>query len=428
MYYYLLQIIALQLVFLVFYKLFLNKETFFQWNRFYLLFSVLASLIIPKLQLDWTSTKSGIYITLEPVIIGSRQLEKAVNVQQGNNYWNIIYFIGAGLSLLFFIYKIIKLFISLRNRQIVNTGNAKIVLIPELQNAYTFLNYIFIDKQLYNSSDLHIIEHELVHIKQKHWIDLLIMELLKIGLWFNPLIYIYQNNLKTVHEYIADKSVLKNVNFANYYNKVLQLTFKTQKISFANEFYKSSLIKKRIKMQKKKKSGNWAKVKYAGFILLLMSITLFVDACQTKEQENNKEAEKNTPTVTKQKVAESDTQDLEVAYQYIEKAPMYQGCTEIDQKKINDYNSKSISKFVGDNFNKDIADKLSIEGKIKIMTQFTIQKDGSIGNVKARSKYKELADEAKRVIKLLPKFTPGEQKGKPAKVTYTLPIIFNITE
>ncbi len=428
MYYYLLQIITLQFVFLVFYKLFLNKETFFQWNRFYLLFSIIASFMIPKLALDWTNKDSGIYITLEPVIIGSQQLEKVVNVQQENSFWNIIYFIGVIIASGLFLYKIFRLYQNISQHKIIKKHNINIVLVPNMQNAYTFLNYVLIDEALFYNTDIHIIEHELVHVKQKHWIDLLIMELLKIVLWFNPLIYIYQNNLKIVHEYIADKSVLKNVNFANYYNKVLQLTFKTQKISFANEFYKSSLIKKRIKMQKKKKSGNRAKVKYAGFILLLMGITLFVDACKTNEQDKiiEKQSEKQTMPVKQED--KNDMQDKEVAYQFIKKVPAYPGCTAQDNKELKECTSKNIRKFIGKNFNKDIAKKLGIEGKVKIMTQFAIQKDGSIGDIRARARHDELANEAKRVIKLLPKFTPGEQNGKPVKVTYTLPILFQIAK
>ena len=57
---------------------------------------------------------------------------------------------------------------------------------------------------------------------------------------------------------------------------------------------------------------------------------------------------------------------------------------------------------------------------------FTFDKNGQVTNIKARSKYKALEKEAKRVIALLPKVTPGKQKGKTVKVTYTLPIIFKV--
>jgi hypothetical protein len=113
-------------------------------------------------------------------------------------------------------------------------------------------------------------------------------------------------------------------------------------------------------------------------------------------------------------------------YPNIDNPPKYMGCTETEKEKIKEYTSKKIGEFIGDNFDKDIAKKLNTSGNVKIMTQFSIEKDGTIANIRARSKQKELAEEAKRVIKLLPKFTPGKHKGETVKVVYTLPIIFAV--
>jgi protein TonB len=102
------------------------------------------------------------------------------------------------------------------------------------------------------------------------------------------------------------------------------------------------------------------------------------------------------------------------------------GCTETEKEKIKECTLRKIREFINQNFDKSLAKKLGISGNVKIMTQFSIEKDGTIANIRARSKQKELAEEAKRVIKQLPKFTPGKQKGETVKVVYTLPIILAV--
>ena len=126
---------------------------------------------------------------------------------------------------------------------------------------------------------------------------------------------------------------------------------------------------------------------------------------------------------------DADDEDLEVAFQFIQNPPVYPGCEgKKGAKAIKDCMSKKVQAFVGKTFDKEIASDMGISGKIKIMTQFTIDKTGRVTNIRARSKYKELAKEAKRVIRKLPKVKPGQQRNRNVKVTYTLPIIFKIED
>ncbi len=135
-----------------------------------------------------------------------------------------------------------------------------------------------------------------------------------------------------------------------------------------------------------------------------------------------------------QDVEDLDTEDVEetdveVAFQFIQNPPIYPGCEGKKGKALKDCMSKKIQKFVGRNFNTDIASDLGLSGeRVKILTMFTIGKDGRVTNIKARSKYKDLEKEAKRVIAKLPKMKPGQQRNRPVKVTYTLPIIFKVEE
>ena len=127
---------------------------------------------------------------------------------------------------------------------------------------------------------------------------------------------------------------------------------------------------------------------------------------------------------------EAEEVDVEVAFQFIQAPPIYPGC---EGKKGKDALKKcmndKIKRFVNDNFHTDIATDLGLSGeRIKIITQFTIDKTGKVTNIRARSKYKDLEKEAKRVIARLPIMKPGQQRNRPVKVRYTLPIVFQVEE
>ncbi len=120
--------------------------------------------------------------------------------------------------------------------------------------------------------------------------------------------------------------------------------------------------------------------------------------------------------------------DVELPFRFVEQVPAFPGCKGNNEQLKKCLNDK-IRHFINKKFNADIAQDIGLSGeRVKILTQFTIDKDGRIINIKTRSKYKDLEKEARRVISLLPKMKPGKQRQMPVKVTYTLPIIFDVAE
>jgi periplasmic protein TonB len=117
----------------------------------------------------------------------------------------------------------------------------------------------------------------------------------------------------------------------------------------------------------------------------------------------------------------------DVPFLIIENVPVFPGCTG-NNKELRACFSAKISKFVSKKFNSDLASDLGLTpGSIqRIFVMFKIDKNGNITNIKARAPHKKLQVEAIRVIKLLPKMTPGRQRGKPVGVSYGLPIVFKI--
>ncbi len=149
------------------------------------------------------------------------------------------------------------------------------------------------------------------------------------------------------------------------------------------------------------------------------------DIVQSSETDDKEEIQEIEDIETE----EVEEPDVEVAFQFIQNPPIYPGCEGKKGQKLKDCMSKKIAKFVNRNFNTSIASDLGLSGEtIRILTQFTVGKDGRVTNIQTRSKYKDLEKEAKRVIAKLPKMKPGQQRNRPVKVRYTLPIIFKVED
>jgi hypothetical protein len=135
-----------------------------------------------------------------------------------------------------------------------------------------------------------------------------------------------------------------------------------------------------------------------------------------------------SPTAIVEEVElENIENSIEVPFAVIEQVPVMLGCqnlTSNDERKA--CMSKNITKHVNDNFNTDIAKKIGLTGRQRISVIFKIDTQGEVIDVRARAAHPELEIEAKRVIKLLPQFKPGVQKGQVVTVPYSLPILFQV--
>ena len=113
----------------------------------------------------------------------------------------------------------------------------------------------------------------------------------------------------------------------------------------------------------------------------------------------------------------------------IENVPVYPGCESANgnaaKKKCM---SDKINKFVNKKFDTELANELGLEGRQRISVQFKIDKNGNITDVRARAPHPRLEQEAVKVVKALPKMTPGRQRGQAVGVLYALPILFQVQD
>lgn len=124
-------------------------------------------------------------------------------------------------------------------------------------------------------------------------------------------------------------------------------------------------------------------------------------------------------------VAEDDIPD-EIPFVLIENAPVFPGCeNEKTEEDKRDCFQEHMLKHIRKNFRyPEVAQEMGLEGRVSVM--FTVQKDGSIGNIRLRGPHESLEAEASRIISELPKLTPGKQRGTAVKVPYSIPITFRL--
>jgi beta-lactamase regulating signal transducer with metallopeptidase domain len=299
---YILQVILFQVLFLAIYDFFLSKETFFTKNRWYLLTTPILSFLIPLIKIPtFQKAVSQEYIVQLPEIFLSpekviKRTFETTTFYESVNYINILFWVGVAVFSILFLLKLIKIINLIKRNKAEKISIFKLIFIPNKTNAFSFFNYIFLGKEIPVSQQEKIIEHEMVHSKQKHSLDLLLFEFLKIAMWFNPMIYFYQKRITLVHEYISDEIVSKKEVKEDYINNLLSNYFQVENVAFINQFYKKSLIKKRIIMMTKKQSKKMNQLKYLLLIPVLASM-LFYTSCSEdtfKEDLSKSKLEKTT--------------------------------------------------------------------------------------------------------------------------------------
>jgi TonB family protein len=289
---YILETLIFQLIFLLVYDLFLKKETFFQWNRFYLLATFVLSLVLPWIKIEALKTTVSSETVFYPQFLFQLDGLQVAPQTQEPSFWELlswqdwVYGIGSLFMAVWFVVKLYSIQ-QLKNKGVVNYyPEFTKVVVRKSEVAFSFFKTVFLGDGIPKVKEPQILAHELVHIKQRHSLDLLFFELMRIVLWFNPLVYIYQNKIAVLHEYIADAHVAKS-NKKEQYQLLLSEAFQTQNLSFVNQFFTSSLIKKRIVMLTKEKSKTILQLKYLLMVPIVLGMLVYSSCEKDILSENN---------------------------------------------------------------------------------------------------------------------------------------------
>jgi TonB family protein len=366
------------------YHLFFRNNTNFQANRIYLLFIVPFAFLLPFIN-STVKVASQYQVTLPVFEIGNIATQTTAF-----NWSNAFIYIYIAISSILLIRLFANLFKTINTiSAIKNGGNNNI-------QPFSFFSFIHVPTNIETEDRLAITHHEEVHSTQLHSLDIIIYEISKVLLWWNPILWMGLNAVKSNHEFIADKLASAK---ADKYSSVLVAQLLGVNCSvLANNFKSKPLIKKRIMMMKTKKSNHLSVFKYA---LVIPFAALAIVATTNKE------------LVAKPITIVAKHTDDKV-YILVDVMPEFKGGTE------------ALMKYLGNNvkYPKE-AKENKIEGKVLI--GFIIDTKGNIKEVNIIKTADELLDaEAVRVIKTMPKWKPGKQDGKKVNVKFVLPIAFKL--
>ena len=299
-------------VFYLFYRFWLSKETFHRFNRMVLIGLILVAFVIPSLKVSQNFHLPQIEQVFERLNIPEEETEQEQDLQKmeqvttttlhtqlekersdftiltlGN--LGFLYLGGALLLLLRYIFSIVCIYRLIRyGEKECWKGEVRLVVHQQNVAPFSWKRYIVLSRQDLEEHGDEIIAHEYAHILHKHSRDLILAEICLLFQWFNPAMWLFRKELKTVHEFEADESVLKaGIDAKKYQLLLIQKTVGTRLYSMVNSFDHSSL-KKRITMMLKKKSNPWKLSKYL-IVFPLAAITAVLFARPNLLNMNNQE-------------------------------------------------------------------------------------------------------------------------------------------
>ena len=393
---------------------------------------------------------------------------------------SLLYIIGVAVSMFLAVRKFVRMirFIPSACLWTDRQGSATIYCHAASVVPFSWMRSIVISESDYEQNGRTILLHEQAHVRLHHSYDVLLVQFMKIMQWFNPCIYLLEMDLRDVHEFQADDAVLSSGITAHSYQLLLiKKAVGSSSYTFANSF-NHSLLKKRITMMLQKKSSPWrmARAIYlapCAVLLALLLATPQLSSCKQdggKVSENSENSSENPEGISVS--ASSDTLQSPVTKQQIQvkgkdgesttlnvlsvvgvdessgeakKESDDRIRTEPTQAKVadEDYEGETVydvveelPQFPGgmEELMKYLATKVKypksaqtegIEGRV--LVSFVVEKDGSITHSKVvNSASPELDAEALRVVKSMPRWTPGKEKGEVVRVKFNVPILFRL--
>lgn len=392
----------------------LEKETFHRLNRILILGCLIMSFAIPLVHFTGGTNPTVDMVRqavlLPEVLINGNASEQSV--WSWADIMTCIYIIGVVAIFTMTVVQTASLILRLRQCEHItdNRGNT-IVLTDCATSPFCLFHYIVMSRDDYANNRSYILTHEQEHIRLGHSIDLVVLQAATIIQWFNPFVWLIGKNLKAIHEFEVDEAVLNKGIDATQYQKFLVIKAVGNRLQpFANNLNKESL-KRRIIMMNQKRSNRWMMLK-ALFIIPVatLAVSVFANTSDMSNMANAVSTTANTLSTTNMQTKQSDKKIFRV----VEEMPKFKG------------GDAKLMEFLMMNMKyPESAIKAKQQGRA--IVGFVVGKDGTVSDVyiEKSTGYDVLDNEAMRVVKSMPAWEPGKQKGKPVNVKYFVPITFS---
>ncbi|MDD4777095.1 MAG: M56 family metallopeptidase [Fermentimonas sp.] len=392
-------------------------------RRFYFLSAIIFSLIYPYFVvpgltdvLDFRSDEpqaieTSVFFevpTYEMMV--EEQVETAAAIDIPWEQILTVLYIAVTLFFIFrFLWQLFSIFrIRLKSEEIEVSG-VRVYNLKDDITPFSFFGMIFINSGMHSPDELEqIIIHEHTHVREKHSLDIMLVETVLLFSWWNPFVWLLKREMAMNLEYLADIGVLREgVDSRDYQYHLLRLTYHETAVQIVNNFNVSQL-KQRIMMMNKTKSSS---LKLAKYLLMLPIFFILIAANSSYAgvmEQSMQETGMQEPPPVKKEVTEE-------IFVVVEEQPEFPGGME------------AMMKFLGDSIRYPaIAKEKGIQGRV--ICNFVVMNDGSIADVSIVRGVDPVIDaEAVRVLESMPDWKPGRQRGQAVNVRFTLPVVFRLS-
>ncbi len=248
------------------YMLFLHKEKYYQLNRFYLLFSLAFSSLLPFIKFS---------VPVQPLMPNTQSFLTTVTEAPAIPFGMILYVTGLVLFFILFILRLFKVLKQIIGKHYIEMNGLKVIDNPEQKVPFSFFHYVVVDSTTFELDELDLVlRHEAAHAQQWHTLDILFVELLGVICWFNPFVWAYKSALKSQHEYAADASVIhSNVPRNDYFDLILKQIRHQNRLAPVHSF-SATAVKSRIRMMMATVHGRHRWMRYLSVIPVLVLLVV----------------------------------------------------------------------------------------------------------------------------------------------------------
>ncbi|MEG0517667.1 MAG: M56 family metallopeptidase [Bacteroidales bacterium] len=420
------QVILLVLYFI--YTGFLHKKISYGLSRGYLLMLLPVALLLPLLRITIVADSYQYITSYLPTILVKSQ--SAVSILESGESWQMMRLYSIGYKLitiaygtgcfccfLLFFYRILKAFRLFKNTRNSILDGKKILITPDNHGAFSVFGKIVVGERTMLAAGIsQIVRHEELHCSLYHFADIMIICIQRILLWFNPLMLHIERLLREVHEYQVDERIIRSgANPKEYVGLLIDFEMTGGGPVLANRFSYLSLKNRMIMISSVGKMKSNKRILIALPILLLF-VYLFCITPMSCVNNDSAPADSVAPIGTALPINTK-------AAATVEELP-FAACQIKPKFKGGDQNEFTRWVFAQIHY-PDKAKSTGTQGRVTL--QFTVDEKGKVVNPKVlRGVSKELDEEALRVVSASPNWEPGWDEGKPIKVRFIFPVIFQL--
>jgi bla regulator protein blaR1 len=291
---YLIKSTVCLLVLYGFFHFFLRQHKILLFNRFYLIFSLVFSMVVPFIMIpvnsNFTLTNSidKLTYTAQQAIQGEDIVVNTFSPHFSQNILIVLFGIVSSVLLLRFAINIFRIIRKIIKCKKVENGNTTLILVEEKTLPYSFFRYVFVNKSDFENGEINneLLMHEEAHCLQYHSVDIVLLELINVLFWFNPAIWLFRKAILLNHEYYADNKVLACNESIDYHKLLVNLVVQNNTNYLVSNF-KYSLIKNRLIMMTKSRPSHNAFIRKIAAIPLFLILAIILTFCQKIDQQKD---------------------------------------------------------------------------------------------------------------------------------------------